>query len=112
MNLSQDRHNDITIDGVKRNIEAVVSPRLRTVAANYQRYFKCMSAVIEVRRYEHTRAYVFIFGGGLEGVMLCVEVKSEPVSLESPAADRQWLCCPDVGRDFVPPQRLQNREES
>ena len=45
--------------------------------------------------------------------MLCgVEVKSEQLSLEYSAEDRERLCCPDVGREFVPPLRLQNREES
>ena len=44
--------------------------------------------------------------------MLCgVDVKSEHVSLESSAADRKRLCCPDAGLDFIPPLRLQNREE-
>ena len=48
-----------------------------------------------------------------EGVVLSgVEVKSEQVSLESFAEDRERLCCPDVGWEFVPPLRLQNRTES
>ena len=41
-------------------------------------------------------------------VMPCrVEVKSELVSLESFVEDDEWLCCPDIGREFVPPLRCQ-----
>ena len=48
----------------------------------------------------------------IERVMLCgVEVKSEQVSLESFIEDGKWLCCPDFGQEFFPPQRRQNREE-
>ena len=44
--------------------------------------------------------------------MLCgFEVKSEQMSLESFVEGRERLCCPDVGREFVPPLRLQNREQ-
>ena len=47
------------------------------------------------------------------GVMPCrVEVKSEQMSLESFTEDGEWLCCPDIGREFLPPLRCQNRGES
>ena len=50
---------------------------------------------------------------GWNGVMLCrVEVKSEQASLESFAEDGEWLCCPDIGWEFIPPVSRQNREES
>ena len=46
------------------------------------------------------------------GVMLCgVEVKSEQLNLESFAEDGEWFCCPDIGPEFVPPLRCQNRKE-
>ena len=44
--------------------------------------------------------------------MLCrVGVKPEQMSLESFAEHGEWLCCPDIGREFIPPRRRQTREE-
>ena len=40
-----------------------------------------------------------------------VKVKSEQISLESLAEDGKRLRRPDTGREFIPPLRLQNREE-
>ena len=34
---------------------------------------------------------------------------SEQMSLESFAEDGEWLCCPDVGWEFVPPQTPKQR---
>ena len=46
-------------------------------------------------------------------VMLCgVKVKSEQMILESFTVDGEWLRCPDIGREFVPPLRCQSREKS
>ena len=45
--------------------------------------------------------------------MLCrIELKSEQMSLESFAEDREWFRCPDNCREFIPPLRYQNRDES
>ena len=38
-----------------------------------------------------------------EGVMLWGVEKSEQMSLESFAEDGEWFCCPDIGREFIPP---------
>ena len=46
---------------------------------------QCVSAVTEVQRYEHSIIFFW------EGDMFCVEVNSEQMSPESPAADRETL---------------------
>ena len=39
-----------------------------------------------------------------------VKVVSEQVCLESFAENGRRVCCPYIGREFVPPLRHQNRE--
>ena len=54
--------------------------------------------------------FLLFFCGG--AVMLCVvEVTSEQMCLQSFADDGEWFCCPDIGQEFVPPLRCQNREK-
>ena len=46
-------------------------------------------------------------------VKLCrVEVNSDQMNLESFAEGCEWFRCPDIGHEFIPPLKLQNRGES
>ena len=79
----------------QKEIKKQLSSRhLRIITAVCQKYFKYINAVIEVWWYDSIwyDTVIFVFLGLLGGSdALQVQVKSEQVSPESPAADRETL---------------------